>query len=126
MAKKSSGLMVKVMTGSEVLYDSSSRLRQCFTKSARAYSGGDLMPIDIKSGDQVKLLSLPDWMTHDLPLDEQTEMHSFVGQSAKVEKIDAYGYYWLGFGSSFQVDGNTYYSGHSFGVPRESIERDAG
>jgi hypothetical protein len=80
------------------------------------------MTPDIQAGDHVKLLGLPDWMTHDLPLDEQKEMRSFVGQSTQVEKIDAYGYYWLGFGLSANVDGTTYYNGHSFGVPREFLE----
>jgi hypothetical protein len=77
---------------------------------------------DIRVGDQVKLLGLPDWLTHDLPESEQVEMRACIGQCAIVDKIDAHGYFWLGFGSTAQVGDAAYYSGHSFGVPREFLE----
>ena len=77
---------------------------------------------DIQVEDRVKLLGLPDWLTHDLPESEQEEMLTFVGQSAGVREIDDYGYFWLGFGSTVDVGGTAHYSGHSFGVPREFIE----
>lgn len=86
-----------------------------------AQEGAD-MEDTIQVGDCVRLLGLPDWMTHDLPHDEQVEMLSFVGKCAEIEKIDDYGYYWLGFGSLFNVNGTSYYSGHSFGVPVEYIQ----
>lgn len=81
------------------------------------------MATEIQVGDQVRLLGLPDWLTHDLPESEQTEMLTFVGQSAVVHEIDDYGYFWLGFGSTFDVGSTAHYSGHSFGVPREFIEQ---
>jgi hypothetical protein len=80
---------------------------------------------DIRVGDRVKLLGLPDWLTHDLPEDEQVEMRGFIGQSAVVSEIDTHGYFWLGFGSTTQGSDTAHYSGHSFGVPREFIEREA-
>jgi hypothetical protein len=79
---------------------------------------------DIKVGDRVRLLGLPDWLVHDLPASEQAEMRTFVGQSCEVSEIDAYGYYRLGFGLTVEDADTTYYTGHSFGVPREFIERD--
>ncbi|WP_407154536.1 hypothetical protein [Bradyrhizobium sp. STM 3557] len=82
------------------------------------------MSNDIQVGDRVRLLGLPDWLVHDLPASEQTEMRSFVGQSCEVSEIDAYGYYWLGFGTTVDDTDVAYYSGHSFCVPREFIERD--
>jgi len=39
----------------------------------------------IRVGDRVRLLGLPDWLTHDLPQDEQMEMHSFIGRCTEVE-----------------------------------------
>jgi hypothetical protein len=79
------------------------------------------MTAPIKVGDRVRLLGLPDWITNDLPNDEKVEMYSFIGKCAEVEQIDEYGYYWIGFGTLHNVDGTSYYSGHSFCVPVEFI-----
>lgn len=76
----------------------------------------------IKKGDPVRLLGVPDWLIHDLPIDEQKEIKSFIGKIAEVQDIDNYGYYWVGFGNSINTDGTTYYSGHSFCIPLEYIE----
>ena len=81
------------------------------------------MTNSIRVGDRVRLLGLPDWLTHDLPESEQIEMLAFIGQFAVVNEIDAYGYFWLGFGSTAEVGSAAHYSGHSFGVPVEFIER---
>lgn len=80
------------------------------------------MSADIRVGDHVKLLGLPEWLIHDLPETEQHEMRAFVGQAAIVREIDPYGYFWLGFGNTTETENGSYYSGHSFGVPREFIE----
>lgn len=84
------------------------------------------MAREIRVGDRVKLLALPDWLTHDLPESEQAEMRTFIGRCTVVSEIDAHGYFWLGFGSSNEVGDSAYYSGHSFCVPREFIAHDAG
>lgn len=84
---------------------------------------GDVeMTTSIRVGDHVRLLGLPDWLTHDLPASEQEEMRAFIGKSAVVREVDSYGYFWLGFGSTTEHGDTSYYSGHSFGVPREFIE----
>jgi hypothetical protein len=80
------------------------------------------MSSDIKVGDHVRLINLPEWLTHDLPVSEQAEMQAFIGKTAAVEKIDNYGYFWIGFGALEEVGDDAYYSGHSFGVPRDCIE----
>jgi hypothetical protein len=82
------------------------------------------MGSDIRVGDRVRLLGLPDWLIHDLPESEQIEMRAFVGQSALVSEIDGHGCFWLGFGSTTDVDDYACYSGHSFCVLREFIEPD--
>jgi len=79
---------------------------------------------DIQVGDRVRLLGLPDWLVHDLPASEQAEMRGFIGQSCEVSEIDAYGYYWLGFSTTFVDADGTRCCGHSFCVPRDFIERD--
>lgn len=80
------------------------------------------MAADIRKGDRVRLLGLPDWLTHDLPADEQEELRAFVGSYAVVSEVDSHGYFWLGFGSVTEVENSANYSGHSFAVPREFIE----
>ena len=75
---------------------------------------------DIEVRDRVKLLDVPDWFIHDLPEDEQVEMRAFIGQLGGVNEIDAHGYFWLGFGSTTTTGDHARYSGHSFGVPKDS------
>lgn len=77
----------------------------------------------IHVGDRVRLLRLPEWLTHDLPESEKAEMLAFVGQSAVVTDIDRDGYFWLGFGSTKESNDAAFYSGHSFGVPADFLER---
>lgn len=74
-------------------------------------------------GKPVRLISLPDWLTHDLPVSEQLEMRACIGRVAIVQKVDSYGYLWIGFGTTTEHDDGASYSGHSFGVPRECIEQ---
>lgn len=81
-------------------------------------------PAVIFPGDRVKFLGIPEWLIHDLPGSEQLEMLGFVGSSAIVEKIDAYGYFWIGFGCTKDVEDSAEYSGHSFAITREYIELD--
>jgi hypothetical protein len=83
------------------------------------------MGSDIQVGNRVRLLGLPDWLTHDLPGNEQAEMRAFVGRSATVSEIDSHGYFWLGFGSTTDVGDFARYSGHCFCVPGEFIEHDS-
>jgi len=78
---------------------------------------------NIQVGDCVKLLGLPDWLTHDLPLSEQEEMLEFIGKSGVVSEIDCSGNIWLGFGSTTVADDDAYYCGHSFCVPIEFVTR---
>lgn len=67
---------------------------------------------------------MPDWLVHDLPASEQAEMRGFIGQSCTVSEIDAYGYYWLGFGTTVEDADGARYTGHTFCVPRDFIERE--
>jgi hypothetical protein len=76
----------------------------------------------IQVGDKVKLIGLPGWLLHDLPASEQQELRECVGKTTVVTEIDAYGYYWLGFGTTVEGEHGAFYNGHSFGVPREFIE----
>lgn len=81
------------------------------------------MDVKISVGDCVKLISLPDWLVHDLPDDEKIELRACIGRLTTVEDIDAYGYYWVGFGSTIEDGDTAYYSGHSFCVPPECLHR---
>ena len=77
---------------------------------------------DIRVGDRVRLLGLPDWLLNNLPESEQVEMRSFIGRTALLDEIDKYGYFWIGFGTTEEHGDEARYSGHSFCVPREFIE----
>lgn len=78
---------------------------------------------DVRVGDRVRLLGIPDWLAHDLPEEEQAEIRSYVGGDAVVCEIDAYGYFWIGFGFLNESSGVANYSGHSFCVTREFLEK---
>ena len=79
------------------------------------------MSNDFQIGDRVRLLNLPGWLVHDLPLDEQIEMRAYINQVAVVQQIDKFGYVWIGFGVTTDHEVGARYSGHSFGVPKECL-----
>ncbi|WP_161829664.1 hypothetical protein [Steroidobacter agaridevorans] len=78
---------------------------------------------DLNVGDGVVLVKVPDWLLKDLPEDEQREILSFIGQSAIVMEIDKFGYLWVGFGSQVDHGEESRYSGHSFAVTADCLER---
>ena len=80
------------------------------------------MKSELKAGSKVRLTRIPDWLIHDLPKSEQEEMLSFIGQVGIVQDIDAYGYFWLGFGQITQATDGSYFSGHSFAVSQDCLE----
>ena len=80
------------------------------------------MTNEVEVGRRVRLLGVPDWLVHDLPGHGQDAIRSFVGQVTVVTSIDAYGYFWLGFGNTVNEGDHACYSGHSFCVPREFLE----
>lgn len=75
-----------------------------------------------RAGDLVRLKSMPHTLIHDLPIEEQREMRSFVGLITQIEEIDAFGFIWLGFGRSEERDDGAVYSGHSFSMMPECLE----
>ena len=75
-----------------------------------------------KVGDLVRLKSVSRTLIHDLPLDEQREILSFVGQTTQIEEIDDNGFIWVGFGRTEEGDDSARYSGHSFSVTSECLE----
>ena len=80
------------------------------------------MKCELKPGSKVRLIQIPDWLIHDLPKSEQEEMLSFIGQVGVVQDIDAYGYFWLGFGQVAEAADSSSFSGHSFAVPQDCLE----
>ncbi|MBF5007768.1 hypothetical protein [Diaphorobacter caeni] len=71
----------------------------------------------IDVGSEVLLLSIPDWLIADLPLNEQREILACVGHTTTVKSIDDFGYCWIGFGATIDMNDTGFFSGHSFGVP---------
>ncbi|MFZ6653900.1 hypothetical protein [Undibacterium sp. TJN19] len=76
----------------------------------------------IKMGDRVILTGVPEWLVHDLPEEEKTEIYSCIGKAAVITEIDKYGYYWLGFGSTVEHGDTAFYSGHAFCVSGEYLK----
>ncbi len=77
----------------------------------------------LKPGDLVQVLSLPEWITRDLPADEKKEVLSSVGRTLVIETIDKFGYAWIGFGRTVDDGSNSVYCGHSFCVPPDCLRR---
>jgi len=76
---------------------------------------------EIKAGDIVSLLGVPEWLVHDLPADERDAIFGFIGREAVVEKVDDHGYLWIGFWTTTGDGEGAFYSGHSFCLPRECV-----
>jgi hypothetical protein len=76
---------------------------------------------ELKAGDTVVFLKAPDWLLNGLPLEEQKEILSFVGQVATVAEVDEFGYFWIGFGSQVEDGEEAKYSGHSFAVTADCL-----
>ena len=60
-----------------------------------------LEPIDsagnVLSADSVvRILNIPEWLTHDLPADEVAQLKALTGSTMQVLELDSYGYVWFG------------------------------
>lgn len=60
-----------------------------------------LPPVDsagnaIVTGVRARILEIPDWLTHDLPVDEAIVLKALKGTERQVVDIDAHGYVWFG------------------------------
>jgi hypothetical protein len=75
----------------------------------------------LQVGDTVRLLSIPDWLVHDLPASERKEISACVGKTAQISEIDSYGYCWVGFGETQDAEDEGRYSGHSFCLPADCL-----
>lgn len=66
--------------------------------------GYPLPPLDangvgLKAGLPVRVLTIPDWLTHDLPRDEVARLTATEGTVMSVLELDAYGMVWFGNGA---------------------------
>jgi len=50
----------------------------------------------IAVGDEVRILSIPDWLTNSLPEEDVTRLKAQSGKVMRVLEIDAHGYLWFG------------------------------
>jgi hypothetical protein len=50
----------------------------------------------IAVGGDVRILTVPAWLTHDLPKDEVASLEEREGTIMRVLEIDAHGYIWFG------------------------------
>jgi hypothetical protein len=83
----------------------------------------DVNGVPLRRGDAVRVRSIPGWLIHDLPPDEQLDILRCVGQTLVVQDIDSYRYAWLGTGTYEEVGEDATYAGHSFAMPGECLEK---
>jgi hypothetical protein len=95
------------------------RIVQVHWAEGRALHRGVLaVARQLQVGDTVRLLSIPDWLVHDLPADERQEIAARVGRTTQISEIDGHGYFWVGFGKTEDVGAQGFFSGHSLCVRR--------
>jgi hypothetical protein len=46
-------------------------------------------------GDRVEVLTIPHWLTHDLPPEDQSRLKTFEGKVIPITEIDKFGYLWF-------------------------------
>ena len=54
----------------------------------------------IEVGTDAKILTIPDWLTHDLPEEDVERLKKAEGTVMRVLEIDAHGYLWFGTNNS--------------------------
>lgn len=50
----------------------------------------------ICAGDSVRIISIPNWLTHDIPADEAEQLKSLENNVLKIFEIDSDGMIWFG------------------------------
>jgi len=55
-------------------------------------ANGKVIPI----GSLVRVPKIPDWLTHDLPLEDTERLKKVEGSLLRVTEVDNFGYVWLG------------------------------
>jgi hypothetical protein len=67
----------------------------------------DAHGVAIHQGAMVRILTIPHWLTHDLPAEDVARLKAVEGTVMQVIEIDAYGYVWFGeFGPWFSLRPN--------------------
>jgi hypothetical protein len=77
---------------------------------------------ELKVGDRVMFLKVPEWLLKDLPTEEQNEIRSLVGQTTEITEVDEFGYFWVGFGFQANDGDESTYAGHSFAVTADCLK----
>ena len=50
----------------------------------------------LAAGDLVTIVTIPEWLTHDLPEEEVAALQSMRGTNRTILRFDEYGYAWFG------------------------------
>ncbi|WP_343293753.1 hypothetical protein AAHN93_05760 [Vandammella animalimorsus] len=82
-----------------------------------------VLPPGVAVGDVVLLKKIPDWLLSDASLEEFFRFMHYIGHKSLITDIDPYGYYWLGFGSTQQGPEGAIYTGDSFCVTGDCIQK---
>ena len=56
----------------------------------------DAHGVRMAKGTLARILSIPDWLTHDLPVEEMARLKKMEGTVMPILEIDAYGMVWFG------------------------------
>jgi hypothetical protein len=56
----------------------------------------DVNGVVVCEGALVHILTIPDWLTHDLPEEDVLRLKACEGRAMRVLELDSYGYVWFG------------------------------
>lgn len=72
----------------------------------------------INVGDKIKIIEIPDWLTHDLPENEASAINNCLGIEMLISEIDAYGYLWTKF---IYIDNDLEYMAQNFAIEPRNV-----
>lgn len=56
-----------------------------------------MLEVILKPGDFVRVKSIPEWLTHDLPPEDQLRLRQHLGKLVRILKLQPHGFLWLSF-----------------------------
>lgn len=51
----------------------------------------------MKIGSAVRIVNIPEWLTHDLSGEDKERLYQYVGKIVRILEIQPHGYLWLSF-----------------------------
>jgi hypothetical protein len=76
----------------------------------------------LRVGERVRLINVPEWLVHDLPIEDRNSIEKHLGCVFELTEVDANGYIWMGFATTNEDDAqNGIYRGQTFCVTPDCV-----